>query len=209
MSKMSFSTLLFFSAVLFFQSSSWALFTIQESTDITPVGHYKLGLEPQVKTSDGGGTNFTAFFDTGISDETSARVLVGTGDTDFAAGASFKWVPIPDYKKQPAIGGKVSLLTWHDSGDSFSALRLEPIVGKKFETDIGSFSPYASVPVMFIDGKTDSKTGFQLAGGTEYIHHELENMTFGGEIGFNAKSSFSYISAFVTINVDDLYNKGK
>ncbi len=179
--------------------------TVQESNDITPKGKFKLGVEPQIRTSDGSGTNFTAFLDSPINEEMSARVLLGVGDVDLTAGGSFKWVPVPDYESQPAIGGKVGFYFWRESDESFTTLRLEPIVSKRFKTELGDFTPYASLPLMFNSGKGNNETGIQIALGSEYHHPEADNMTFGLEAGLDAKDSFSYISGYVTIYLEDTY----
>lgn len=184
-------------------NSAHAFMSTQESNEITPKGKFKLGFEPQVRTSNGTGTNFSGFFDTGINEQMSARAYVGSGDTDFALGGSLKWVPIPDYERQPAIGGKFSLINWREKSESFFTFRIEPIVSKKLSTEIGTFIPYASLPVMFNTGNDYNKTTAQVAFGSEFLHPEADNMTFGAELGFDAKDSFSYISGYVTIFLDD------
>lgn len=185
-------------------SNAMAFLTVQESNEIAPLGKYKLGIEPQIKTSNGSGANFSGFFDAPINEEASVRVQLGTGDTDFYTGGSIKWVPVPDYGKQPAIGGKASVIYWRESSNNFFTYRLDPIVSKKFETDAGQFVPYASLPVMLTTGDGDTVTGFQLAAGSEYFHPKADNMTFGAEIGVSLKDSFSYISGFVTIYLDEI-----
>lgn len=180
-----------------------AFMTVQESNDVTPMGKYKLGVEPQIRTSDGSGANFTGFFDAPINEEMSARALLGTGDTDFVVGGSFKWVPVPDYENQPAVGGKVGAYYWRESDENYTTIRIEPIVSKKIQTEIGDFTPYAALPIMFNSGKGYDKTGVQVAFGSEYFHSEADNMTFGLETGLDAKDSFAYISGYVTIYLDD------
>ncbi|MEZ0391560.1 MAG: hypothetical protein ACAH59_05055 [Pseudobdellovibrionaceae bacterium] len=184
-------------------SQAWGFMTTQESNDITPKGQFKLGFEPQMRLSDGGGANFSGFFDLPVNEEMSARANLGSGETDFHAGGSFKWVPIPDYGNQPSLGGKVSLIHWRESSDSFMTLRLEPIVSKKFESQNGTFIPYGALPVMFNSGNDNNKTGIQVVAGSEYRHPHADNMTFGAELGLTAKDSFSYISGYVTIYLED------
>ncbi len=180
-----------------------AFMTVQESNEITPVGKYKLGAEPQFRTSNGTGFNFSGFFDMPVSDEGSFRGLVGTGETDFLAGASFKWVPIPDYGSQPALGAKFGGYYWREASENFFTARFEPILSKKFTTELGAFVPYAALPVMFNTGKDFNKTSVQAAFGSEFTHPEADNMTFGLELGLDAKDSFSYVSGYVTIYLDD------
>ncbi len=182
---------------------AFGFMTVQESNEVTPAGKFKLGAEPQIRTSSGSGMNFSGFFDAPVNDAMSVRANVGTGDTDFSAGGSFKWVPFPDYGKQPAVGLKVGGYWWRESSESFTTLRFDPIVSKKFDTEIGLLVPYASIPVMFNSGKDYNKTSLQVAFGSELMHPETDNMTFGAEIGFDGKDSFSYVSGYVTIYLDD------
>lgn len=189
--------------LLLSSSPSYAIMTVQESAEITPAGNYKIGIEPQVITSDGGGFNMTGYFDAPINEEASYRVHLGTGDTDIYAGGSVKWTPFPDFDQQPAVAGKVSLIVGDTNDVNLFVVRVEPIVSKKFETNIGLFIPYGALPVNFITIDGESETGIQLAGGTEFISNRLENVTFGAELGLDAKDSFSYISAFATIYLDE------
>jgi len=190
-------------AMAFSGLQSQAFMTVQESNEVTPTGKYKLGAEPQFRTSKGTGFNFGGFFDMPINEQSSFRGSVGTGETDFVAGTSLKWVPIPDYGKQPAIGGKVGAFYWREASENFFTFRIEPIMSKKFETTMGFFVPYAAVPLMFNTGKDFNKTTMQVAFGSEFQHPEADNMTFGLETGVDAKDSFSYVSGYVTIYLDD------
>lgn len=180
-----------------FQSS--AFMTVQESNEITPLGKYKLGFEPQFRTSRGTGFNFSSFFDKAYNESLSFRASAGTGDTDFSVGGSAKWVPFPDFETQPAIGFKISGTYWREASENFSTIRVEPIISKKFETDLGLFIPYTAVPLMFNNGNEFNKTTLQVAFGSEYHHLNADNMTFGAELGIDGKDAFSYVSGFVTI----------
>lgn len=194
---------IFFALMIFFFQAQ-AFLTVQESNEIAAVGKYKLGLEPQIKMSGGSGANFSGFFDTALSEEMSIRAQLGAGDTDLVAGGSLKWVPIPDYKSQPALGGKASIIYSRKSSDNFFTYRVEPLVSKKFVTNQGTFIPYGSLPIMLTTGNGETVTGLQLAAGSEYLTANADNMTFGAEVGLNARDSFSYISGFVTIYIDQI-----
>lgn len=202
----SISSLLTFS-LLAFSSSASAFMTTQESNEITPAGKYKLGFEPQIKTSNGSGANFTTFVDAPINDEFSTRVHLGAGDRDYYVGGSLKWVPIPDYENQPAIGGKISVIASREVADGYFTFTAAPIISKKFSTDIGNFIPYASTPISSTSGASDTVTNLQLAIGSEFSHSKADNMTFGAELGFDLKDTFSYVSAYVTIYLDEKETK--
>jgi hypothetical protein len=191
---------------LLFFSLSWqaqAFMTVQESNEVTPAGKFKVGLEPQLRTSNGSGGNFTGFFDAPINEELSTRAVLGTGDMDFVAGGSLKWVPVPDYGNQPSLGGKFGAYYTREANENLWFFRVEPILSKKLPSEIGTFIPYASVPLIFNNSTESNETGIQLAVGSEYWNHVADNMTFGAEVGFDVKDSFSYISGYVTIFLDD------
>lgn len=188
---------------------SQAYLSVQESGEIGQVGNYRLGLEPQAKLSSGGGANLTGFFDAPLNEESSFRGLVGFGDRDFYVGGSFKWIPIPDYENQPAIGGKFSVITSREASVNFVSFRLDPIVSKKFQTDQGLFIPYAAIPVTVTNGDSKTITGIQVVGGTEYVKPEWDATFLGAELGIDAKDSFSYLSVYVSFYLDDIKRIGQ
>jgi hypothetical protein len=193
----------FFISLLLFASPGFAYLSVQESNEITPAGKYKLGFEPQIKLSRGSGANFSGFFDAPINEEMSGRVILGAGDIDLFAGASFKWVPIPDYQNQPAVGAKVTGVFSRDNSDNYVSLGVAPIVSKRIDSVSGKFIPYASLPVNFVNGKSTTTTHINVAIGSEFMPIKADNMTFGAELGFDLKDSFSYLSGFLTIYLDD------
>lgn len=195
-------TLILFSLLISLPAS--ALLEVAESNEILPVGHYRLGGLLQLKTSSGGGANVSGFFDYPINEEMGARALFGTGDTDFYAGGSFKWVPYPDFDEQPAVGGKVEGIIGRKGDDSLTHIRIAPIVSKRFTTSHGDFVPYGSIPVGINNFRSTTDTSVFIVGGTEYYHPEMNRWSFGGELGFNATKAFSYVSAYVTYSFDEL-----
>lgn len=197
------ATLTLILATTLLPMASLAFMSVQESNEITPMGKFKLGAEPQYRTSRGSGFNFSGFVDAPLSEELSARASVGTGDTDLSLGGSLKWVPIPDFESQPAIGAKIGFIYWREGSDNLTTVRLEPLVSKKIAFEFGHLIPYASLPVMFNNGNNNNKTSLQVALGSELYHKDADNMTFGAEVGLDGKDSFSYISGFVTIYIEE------
>lgn len=189
---------------LILSCSSFAYLQIGESNEIMALGHYRVGADLQLKTSDGGGTNITGFFDYPLSEETAARALIGVGDTDFYAGGSFKWVPYPDFDSQPALGGKVEGVIGRKGSDSLSHIRIAPMISKRFTTASGDFVPYGALPIGISTYKSATDTAIFVVGGTEYYHPDLNRWSFGGELGFNATKAFSYVSAYATFSFDEL-----
>lgn len=180
-----------------------AFFETAETGEISRVGTYKLGAMPQIRLSEGSGMNFTGFFDTPLREDQSLRILLGLGETDFYTGGSFKWIPIPDYLNQPALGFKIEALYGRKSSDSLVSFRFHPIVSKRFSTDHGVFTPYGSLPVGVSSYRSSTDSQINLVIGSEYTNLELHNIDFGAEIGMNALKSFSYISGYVTFLMDE------
>jgi hypothetical protein len=183
--------------------SAHGFYETGESAEIAAPGVYKIGVMPQIRLSDGSGMNVTGFFDRGLDDDKSVRVQLGAGETDFYTGGSFKWVPIPDYKDQPAIGGKVEIIYGRKSSDSVMSFRIHPLISKKFDTDHGLFTPYASVPLGVTTWRSNTETQVNLVGGTEWAPGNMKNMEFGAELGLNGSKSFSYIAGYVTFLLDE------
>ena len=199
----SFLFLSFFCLSTFAFLEAHAFMTVQESNDLTPAGQFKLGLSPELRTNAGNTSHFSSFIDTQINEGLSARAVLGVGTPALNLGGSLKWVPVPDYENQPAVGAKIGAYFWREGNEPYTTLRLEPIVSKKFQSAVGSFTPYAALPVMLNSGKDVPSNSMQFAFGSEYINPEADNMTFGLETGIDAKDSFSYISGYVTIYLED------
>ena len=183
--------------------SAQAFFETGESAEITKPGYYKIGIMPQIRLSDGSGMNVTGFFDSGLAEDKSVRVSLGAGETDFYTGGSFKWVPIPDYENQPAIGGKVEAIYARKSSDSLVSFRFQPLASKKFDTEHGLFTPYAGLPISVTTWRSNTDTQVNLVGGTEFVTPKIKNMEFGAELGLNGTKSFSYISGYITFLLDE------
>lgn len=183
--------------------SAQAYFETAESGEIQKKGDYRAGLIPQVRLSDGSGMNFTGFLDSALNESSSLRLLIGGGQTDFYTGGSYKWIPIPDYDKQPAIGAKLEVIYARLSADSAVSLRLHPMASKRFEIDQGTLIPYIAVPFGTYTYQNTTEVPVNLVTGTEFMSPETDNMQFGVELGLNANKSFSYISAFATLLLDD------
>ncbi len=191
-------------AMTLLTSRSHAYLTVGESAEVNPTHIYKAGIEPQIRLSDGGGLNLTGFFDRVINDSSSFRVHAGVGDTDFYTGASYKLIPYPDFNDQPAMGGRVSAIFGREGSENFYTFRVEPLISKKFDSPHGLFTPYGAIPLMFTNYKSKTETQVQLTGGVEYSNPQLPKLVFTGELGLNIKDSISYVSASVTMFLDDL-----
>lgn len=179
-----------------------AYLEIGESNELTPANTYKMGGLMQIRLSDGGGANFTGFVDGSLQEELGWRGFLGGGNTDFYAGGSVKWVPIPDYKNQPALGMKGELTFGRAKSETLTAVRVVPMISKKTEYQNHHWVPYAGLPfgIAAAGGKSDFFAN--LAGGTEVRFASVPNVEFNAELGIGLTKSFSYLGIGVTYLFD-------
>lgn len=173
---------------------SWAYLTVGESADVTPKDILKIGIEPQIRMSEGSGTNLSFFLDSGLRDDLSWRALIGTGETDLVVDGSIKWVPIPDLEDQPAIGVRGDLIFGREANESFTTVRVVPLVSKQMQTDYVLFTPYVALPLGLQGYQGRSTSIAQLALGSDIKLDEWKNAMFNVELGANLNNSFSYLS---------------
>ena len=183
--------------------SAHSYLTVAETGELVPEGQYLLGLSPQIKLSDGNGVNLAGFFDSSVRQDASVRLHVGVGETDFFTGASFKWIPFPDFGQQPAIGARVGAIYGRDGDDSLLTFRFDPLVSKKLEIDHGVIEPYGSLPIYTSTFRSRTTTGIQLVGGAQYYPPDFQQMRLGGELGMSLRESFNYVAVFVTFLMDE------
>lgn len=182
------------SILLIFSHRSFAFMEFAESGDITPRGTLKVGAGPQIRLSDGTGVNVTGYLESGFREDLSWRVHLGAGETDFAVGGSVKWIPIPDYENQPAIGGRVDLEVGSKSNNTISVFRVAPLVSKGFQTDYVFFTPYAALPLGISGSRGTSDFFTQLALGSDIKVDDWKNIVLNAELGANITKAFSYVS---------------
>jgi hypothetical protein len=188
--------LIAFVSLVLISRPAFAYFNTLDTGEVIQPGHYRAMIAPQVIFNKFSGATVSAAFDTGVDEDQSIRALVGFGEVDFQLGGLYKWVPFPDVADgQPAIG-IIGGVVWAKIGDDNAlSLRLHPIVSKKFESEVGDFTPYVSLPFGLTDYRDDTFAPIQLVGGTEWKTLHFENLTFMAELGLNLNKAFSYVSA--------------
>ena len=194
----------FFLISTFITNFANAYLTTSESGELVKPGQYRFGVIPQLRMSDGSGTNLSGFIDTPFNDESSIRAQIGFGETDVEAAASYKWIPIPDYDNQPAIGGKVEASFARKGNVNINSIRFLPLISKSFDSKQGVFIPYGSVPISLMNSSTTSATAVQLVVGSEYVNPDNKNWVFSAELGLNFSNAFTYISGAVTYVLEDI-----
>ena len=190
------STFTLFTGALF-APKALAAFAVLESGELLAPQKAELGISSQLLLSDGGGFNLGAVSQFGLNESTNVRAEIGTGDTDFWAGASLKWIPIPDLDSQPAIGARLGLVTGRNNAENFLGFHGALLVSKKIDTTAGPAVPYAALQFLTIDNKTETRTGAQLVAGSEYLNPQWEQVKIVGELAMNVTKSFTSLNVLV------------
>lgn len=190
----------FFLALMPLKSFAY-LFT-GESAEIIAPENFELSVLPQLKLSDGTAFNFAAGVKTQFNESTSMGAHIGFGDTDFFGSAHFKWTPFPDFDRQPAVGFKFEGLVGREGQETLFGGRVHTIVSKKFETNMGLFVPYASLPLGMVSFRNNYDFQMQLVAGTEFLREAQSKWKFGAELGVNLQKTFTYVLGVVTYTLD-------
>lgn len=195
-------------AGVFLSTPALAYYSVMDNGEIMEARHYKLTPELQFIT-DVGGINTSVRFDTGLTDDTGLRAMVGFGRTDFFAGALFKWMPVPDFDKQPAIGANFGVLYGRENNGSDLTFRLEPLVSKRFLVHFGHLTPYASLPLglRIHNGDrydtTNTDITSQIVVGTQVELDGWDTLQFMTELGADLASAYSHISLAAVLYFDE------
>lgn len=161
-------------------------------------------LAPQFILTDNTGFNIGAHFDFGFNQSSNFRALLGAGSTNFYSGVFYKWIPIPDYNDQPAIGLTAGVLYASlDGGNSSLSFRLQPLISKKFQADWAELTPYASLPFGLATSQGDTIYPLQFVVGSEIKPHELKKLSFFAEFGLNISRAFNYVTLAAALEFDE------
>lgn len=194
--------LLFILAAVLNTRAAFAYMSITESTEIISTNTHQIGFEPQFFMGGASGVNFGVFLDTGLNEASSYRVALSAGAFDFGASASYKWIPIPDYENQPAMGGKFSVLYGRDEAQNYLTFQAAPMFGKKLSHEQGTFFSYLAIPISFISAKEKTYVATQFTIGSEFIANNNNQLKYGTELGLNLSDSYSYLSVFIVLPFD-------
>ena len=191
---MHYTNLLLFPICLFFSSLSFAFFSTMDTGDILAPSQYTFTSEAQMVSSGEDGGNFRFHLDQAFDDSSQWRLTLGTGVNNYQASALFKWVPIPDYEQQPAIGLIGGLSFVELNNQSLVALQLKALVSKNFVTEYGYVSPYASLNLAFELSNVLDGSPAQLVAGSRYRSEDWQQSFILAELGFEISNAFSYLS---------------
>lgn len=181
--------------VICFSFSSHAFYTVHESGDLLKPDQMQASGELQLITNHDDGVDIVGRFDKGLDDEKNLRFEAGTGTTDFFFGGYLKWVPYPDFEKQPAIGFDFGAHYAHYEKNNELSLRVIPFISKRFESSLqGDFTPYASLPLGLGTYDDKSITAVQIVIGTRYHHPDFVHCDFSAELGIKLNDAPTYFS---------------
>jgi hypothetical protein len=185
-----------------FSFPSNAYLSTLNNGDVVPEGKYRVLGELQY-LGDPSGAGVTAGMDTGINDSSDLRVIAGVGGVNFHAGMFYKWIPYPDTENQPAIGVMAGGTWARYNGDDYPSFRIHPLVSKRFDTDYGLVTPYASLPFGITAGPKDNTFPTQLAVGAEWKPVDMKGFSFMAELGLSLNESSGYASAAVLYDLPE------
>jgi hypothetical protein len=181
-----------------------ALYSTLDTGDLLYEDQYSLGLEVQAITnSEAEGANLVGRFDMGYDEESNWQLELGLGEVDFQVAGYYKWVPFPDTVEQPAVGVRGGVLYASYEGENELSIRAHPFISKKFRSQIGELSPYASLPIGLRSYADDTELPINFAVGAKWLTNAYEKIEFLAEVGFDVNDSFSYITVGAKVQFDD------
>ena len=194
--------LIFISASLLFSLPAKAFLGVNETAEVLSSGQYRVGYIPQNYLGNGGGLEHGAFLDMPIDRDINSRIELGFGVTDFWAAGSIKWVPIPDFQKQPAMGLRGKIILAREQTNSFFNTQITPMLSKKYQTARGTFIPYAGFPITFIyENSTNNTNTTQMCFGTEWVVSPKFQM--GGELDISVSGDTNMLSLYFSFQFDE------
>lgn len=184
--------------LLFFSSKSFSYLEMVDTGELVPKNQYRAygGVNSIFNSYDG--INATGRFATGIMNESEVQVEMGVGSVDFQVGGYYKWVPIPDYESQPAVGGKLGVHYGRIKGLDVLNFSGTPIISKKFKTELGDFAPYGGLPVNVQVNEVKTNLGLALNLGTEWTTLRWNDIHFYFDLRLNLIETFSAVSVGVS-----------
>lgn len=182
-------------ATLTVSLNSYGYLSLMTTGDVTPQNNFRLlgYLEAAFDTYDGVNVNARGIY--GLAEDLEVDIEVGVGEFDVMLGAFLKWVPIPDYDNQPAVGVRAGLSYIDTDKTSQTSVVAMPFVSKAINTDHGRITPYGGVPFGINSNSRDTDFTARLALGAEYIHPDYQTMRIYGEVDFELSKSFNSINA--------------
>ncbi len=165
-----------------------------DTGDILERGLHKAQAGLLGATSGDTGLDFFGRFATPIHRDAEIQAEIGAGgSSDIFAGAYIKYVPFPDFGRQPAVGIRAGYGFTQYTGESSSAFQLQPLVSKLWNSELGDFTPYFALPLSITNRDSESYIPMQAVIGSSFKPNQLEKVNFKLEYGMNVIRSFNYV----------------
>ncbi len=133
-----------------------------------------------------------------FSESSSWKVGLGRGtDINLQVDGSWKWIPIPDYENQPAVGLLSGVTYIHcpcPNSPSAFGLYTHPIVSKKIRANFGTFNTYTGPLLGFMFNDNDTWYPIRLTLGSELIVDSMKNLGFTLEGSLNLNNSTNSVA---------------
>lgn len=186
--------ILFILATLFFANFAMAYQSLLSTGDmVQPQQFQVLGyIESIFDELDGVNANVRGTY--GMTDELQGDLELGVGEFDVMLGAFIKWVPIPDYEKQPAIGVRAGISYIDTDRYSQTSISAMPFVSKGVDSPQGRFTPYIGFPLAVNSNSNDTYFSSRIAFGTEWTHPEQKQIHVVAELGLELSKSFNSLT---------------
>lgn len=184
-------------------SNAFAYYEVMDTGDILPTQNRAVMTQAQMAFGSNLKSNVVGSYDWPLDDSSQIRTFIGLGET-FHIGGSYKWMPVPDYQKQPAMGVIFSGHFAQPSSSSEFALSAAGMFSKYVQTQkLGTHNLYVSpkLSLQFYDG--NSNLPLQLVGGTQFDLKQFKNAKINAEIGFNLSKSFNYIAVGFVVEYNE------
>ena len=178
------------------------IYSTLQTGEVVEEGDYKGYLSAQLINNRLG---VTGHLEVPFSINSSLQFGANKGRGFLTIDASWKWIPIPDYEKQPAIGGLFGLSYIRYSSDSSSsgfATYVHPLISKKITFSSGTLIGYTGllVGVLFREGM-DTIYPIRWAVGSEMSFDQLEKWSFILELDLRLRHTYNAISFGVSYTI--------
>lgn len=184
-----------FIALIFLPITSQAYYTVFDTASTLENGTSKAGVEAQYILNKIAGAQFIGHYSYGLAKGREVQISLGAGTVNMELAAFYKYVPIPDLKDQPGIGGSIGIVYANKDGAYALSALFRPFISKQFFIDSKSYvTPYLAIPIGVAMGSTASTLPTQFVFGAEW-QPDFMTARIVGEMGFEVNSSFSYYSA--------------
>lgn len=185
---------LFAGIILLLATPGHAYLSILDSGEPVAKGRIHAGLAPQIFVGETQGGEGIFWLKTGLDDGRDLSIQAGFGEIDFWTQLATRWIPIPDYEGQPAIGLRFDVTLARDESYSHGVLRVAPFLSKRFRSETGHIEPYVYLPLglRIQEGTYTSLSQFIV--GSQMALEDLRPIYFYVEVGANLRQAPAYFT---------------